>query len=141
MKSRDLDVLIHRWTQDAIVAGQLEVFDDLLADDVIDRTGPTPTRGRAPFKERTRGIRSAFNALSIIVDDVVLDGGRAAWRWTLEGTHAGVFAGLAPTMARAAVRGVNFQIIAGGRVVEHWSLVDVFGTLQSLRASASLANR
>lgn len=133
MKRRDLDTLVRRWTQEAIVAGQLEVFDDLLADDVLDRSGPTPTRGRASFKERALGIRASFSELSLVVDDMLLDGDRAAWRWTLVGTHTGAFAGLAPTLARATVRGVNLQTIASGRVVEHWSLVDVFGALRSLR--------
>lgn len=134
MKRQDLDTLIRRWTQDAIVEGKLETFDDLLAHDVVDRTGPTPTRGRTPFKERASAIRAAFSALSVVVDDLVFDGdARVAWRWTLEGTHTGVFAGLAPTLARAAVRGVNLQTLAGGRVVEHWSLVDVAGALSALR--------
>jgi hypothetical protein len=28
----------------------------------------------------------------------------------------------------------NFQRLRGGRVVEHWTTVDVFGTLQDLRS-------
>jgi hypothetical protein len=55
------------------------------------------------------------------------------WRWTLTGTHEGVFAGLAPTGRRAILRGTNFQRVKNGKVVEHWTTVDVFGAMQALR--------
>jgi hypothetical protein len=32
---------------------------------------------------------------------------------------------------------VNFQRLAGGRIVEHWTLADTFGLLQQLRGLSS----
>jgi predicted ester cyclase len=66
------------------------------------------------------------------VDDLVVEGDSIAWRWTLTGKHVGPFAGLAATGKTAALRGVNFQRIANGRVAEHWTLVDAFGALRAL---------
>jgi steroid delta-isomerase-like uncharacterized protein len=129
----DLKTLLRRWTQDALVDGRLEAFDDLLVEDVVDRTGPSPSYGRASFKARAQAVRASFSDLSITVDDVVTEGDRVAWRWTLEGTHSGIFAGVEPTMKRIVLRGVNFQTMSNGRVLEHWSLVDVFGAVMALR--------
>jgi len=69
----------------------------------------------------------------IAVDDLLMDGDALAWRWTLTGTHVGPFAGTAPTGRRATLRGVKFQMIRGGRVAEHWTLIDVFTAMQPLR--------
>jgi predicted ester cyclase len=41
---------------------------------------------------------------------------------------------VAPTGRRVTLRGVNFQRLEREKVVEHWTLLDVFGAMQSLRA-------
>jgi predicted ester cyclase len=110
------------------------VFDELLALDVVDRSGPAPTVGVESFKVRAAAVRAAFSDIQIVVDDLLVDGDAIAWRWTLTGSHVGPFAGLAATGRYATLRGVNFQRLHGDRVGEHWTLVNVFGALQVLRA-------
>jgi predicted ester cyclase len=129
----DIERLVQRWTQDAIARGHLDVFDELLAPNAVDRSGPSPALGVESFKSRTAAVRSAFAEIAITVDDLLVDGDAIAWRWTLTGNHVGPFAGLAPTGRRAALRGVNFQRLEGGRVAQHWTLVDVFGAITGLR--------
>ena len=90
--------------------------------------------GVESFKARAGAVRAAFADIEIMIDDLVVEGDSIAWRWALTGTHVGTFAGLAPTGRRASLRGVNFQRLKGDRVVEHWTLVDVFGATQALRS-------
>ena len=130
MDRRDIETLVRRWTRDAMAEGRLEVFDELLAEDVVDRSGPSPSRGVGTFKARAAAVRAAFADIDVAVDDLLVDGDAIAWRWTLTGTHVGAFAGMAPTGRRIPLRGVNFQRLRQGRVVEHWTLVDVFGAMQ-----------
>jgi steroid delta-isomerase-like uncharacterized protein len=134
MDRTDIETLVRRWTQEAIAEGHLDVFDELLAPDVVDRSGADPTVGVESFKARAGAVREAFADIRIVVDDLLVDSGAVAWRWTLTGTHVGPFAGLAATGRRATLRGVNFQRLHDDRVSEHWTLVDVFGALQALRA-------
>lgn len=134
MDRNAVEKLVQRWTDDAIVEGRLDVFDELLAEDVVDRSGPAPSQGVGTFKTRTAAVRAAFADLEIRVEDLLVDGEAIAWRWALTGTHVGAFAGLAPTGHRITLRGVNFQRLKGARVIEHWTLVDVFGATQALRA-------
>jgi predicted ester cyclase len=130
---KEVERLVERWTQDAIVGGRLEAFDDLLAPDVCDRSGPVATSGVETFKVRTAAVRSAFADIELRVEDLVVDDATIAWRWALTGTHVGPFAGIGPTGRRVTLRGVNFQRLEGGRVVEHWTLADLFGATQALR--------
>jgi predicted ester cyclase len=134
MDRTDIETLVRRWTQEAIAEGHLDVFDELLAGDIIDRSGPTPVSGVQSFKVRGGAVRDAFADIQIVIDDLLVDGDAVAWRWTLTGTHVGPFAGLAPTGRRATLRGVNFQRLKGDRVADHWTLVDVFGAMQSLQS-------
>lgn len=133
MDRKDIEKLVRRWTQEGIAEGRLDVFDELLAHEVVDRNGPTSMVGIESFKARAGGVRAALADIQIVVDDLVVDGEAIAWRWTLTGTHVGPFAGLTPTGRRATLRGVNFQRLKDGRVAEHWTLVDVFGAMQGLR--------
>jgi predicted ester cyclase len=133
MDRHDIERLLRRWTQDAVAGGHLEAFDELLAPDIVDRSGTAPSIGVESFKTRAAAVRAAFADIEVVVDALLVDGDAIAWRWTLTGTHVGAFAGLAPTGRRAVLRGVNFQRLAGDRVVEHWTLVDVFGAVQGLR--------
>ena len=49
--------------------------------------------------------------------------------------------GLAPTGARIHVRGVNFQRLRGGVVVEHWTTIDTFGAREEIAAASDLGSR
>ena len=126
-------VTVQRWTQEAIAEGRLDTFDELLTEDVLDRSGSVPSRGVEPFKARAAAVRAAFAEIDIRVEDLLVDGNAIAWRWALTGTHVGSFAGVAPTSRCITLRGVNFQRLRSDRVVEHWTLVDVFAATQALR--------
>ncbi len=133
MDRDDIERIVQRWTR-AIAEGQLDVFDELLSEDVFDRSGATPSQGIESFKVRAGAVRAAFAEIELVVEDLVVDGDAIAWRWALTGTHVGMFAGVAPTNRRITLRGVNFQRLKGDRVAEHWTMVDVFGATQVLRA-------
>lgn len=135
MHRRDIERLVERWTNEAMAQGRLEAFDELLVPDVLDRSAPPGSRGLDSFKARAAAVRTAFSEIEMHVEDLLVDGEAIAWRWALTGTHVGSFAGVAPTGRRVTLRGVNFQRLRGERVAEHWTLADVFGVTQALRAS------
>jgi steroid delta-isomerase-like uncharacterized protein len=134
MERRDIERLVQRWTKEAIADGRLDIFDDLLAENVFDRSASAASQGVESFKARAAAVRAAFADIDIRVEDLIVDGDAIAWRWALTGTHVGNFAGVAPTGRRIALHGVNFQRLKEGRVVEHWTMVDVFSATQLLRS-------
>jgi steroid delta-isomerase-like uncharacterized protein len=131
MDRQDIERLVQRWTE-AIAEGRLDTFDELLAKEVVDRSGPTSSQGVESVKIRAAAVRAAFSEIEFRVEDLLVDGDAIAWRWALTGTHVGNFAGVAPTGRRVTLRGVNVQRLGGDRVVEHWTMVDVFGATQAL---------
>jgi steroid delta-isomerase-like uncharacterized protein len=133
MNRDGIEMLVRRWTE-TIADGRLDVFDELVAEDIVDRSGPAPVSGVESFKARAGAARAAFADIAIVVDALIVEGDAIAWRWALTGAHVGAFAGVAPTGRRVTLRGVNFQRLEREKVVEHWTLLDVFGAMQSLRA-------
>jgi predicted ester cyclase len=127
--------LAERWATEAVAADRVEVFDELVSADAVDRSGPTPVSGVEGFKLRTRAVHAAFTEIAVSVEEVLVDGDRIAWRWTLTATHTGQFVGVAPTGRRVTMTGMNFQRVENGRVVEHWSNADQLGLLRQVQAS------
>jgi len=128
-----IERLVARWANEAVAAGREEVWDELLAEDVLDLSRPMASRGRESFKARSRAVSAALADRSVTVDNLVVDGDRIAWRWTLTGTHVGTFLDLAPAGKRVTLRGANFQRLQDGAVVEHWTLADLAGLGRQLR--------
>jgi hypothetical protein len=52
-----LEAFVRRWTNEAIAEGRIDAFDQLLAEEVIDRSGPVPSQGREVFKARSAAVR------------------------------------------------------------------------------------
>ena len=122
-----VEQLIWRWLNEGIRQGNVAVFDELLAKDVCDQSGGSQAFGSETFKLRARAVHAAFSDIEVAVDELLIDGARIAWRWSLSGTHIGAFAGIAATERRVTLRGVNFQRVEGDRVIEHWTLADLNG--------------
>jgi hypothetical protein len=98
----------------AMIRTDRDAFAVLWLRSVCEGTPLDPLLGDAldpaAFAERAAAVRSRLGVpLEGTVDELVCEGERIAWRWTLRGP-------------KGTVRGVNFQEIAGGRAVAHWTL-------------------
>jgi hypothetical protein len=59
------------------------------ADGSLKVNDAAPARGRAAITDVARGFMTAFPDMKVLMDDVVLDGDGAIYRWTLVGTNTG----------------------------------------------------
>jgi steroid delta-isomerase-like uncharacterized protein len=112
---------------DAHSKGDRSVFQELLADDLVDRA---PLPGHAPGgKQGARSgfdaIRGAFPNVDVTVNDVIAEGEKAVVHVTLRGTHSGApWNGRAATNQQVEVQGVAVLRIANGKIVEHSGVID-----------------
>ena len=104
--------VVQRWLR-AVVKGPVDDLDELFLGDASEH------------KARASAVRAALDGIEGEVDDLVVEGDRVAWRWTVTGWHTGELAGIAPSGSQVAIRGVNFQRIDGAVVVEHWTSIDL----------------
>ena len=133
MNPVEIKQIVALWVA-AVAAGDLSALSNLVADDVRDTSGPTPSVGSETFCARAAAVDNAFGDMEVRVEDLVTENDRAAWRWVLTGNHVGPFAGVAATGRRVSFRGINFQRFAAGKVVEHWTMVDAASLLKQLAA-------
>jgi steroid delta-isomerase-like uncharacterized protein len=116
--------------------GHLAVVAELVSSDIVHHvSGPQPGPGVEGVRQFVAEIRRAFPDLRGIVEDQIAEGDKAMGRVRCTGTHDGQFAGLAPTGKQATFELIDINRFDGsGKVVEHWSLVDMLGLLQQLGA-------
>jgi predicted ester cyclase len=91
--------------------------------------------GVAGLKQFFRSYWVAFPDARLRGDDVVVgDNDRIAIRYTLEGTHRGEFAGVAPTGKKVTLSGQTILRFSDGKCVERWNAADMLGFLRQLGA-------
>jgi predicted ester cyclase len=117
MKRASILALVERWLHEAVGRHRPELFDELVTGDA------------APYKRRAAALHAALSNLETELAELVVEGDRIAWRFSVTGDHVGELAGIAATGRRVTLRGVNFQRLEADRVAEHWTLLD----LQALR--------
>jgi steroid delta-isomerase-like uncharacterized protein len=93
--------------------------------------------GRAEMQGMLEQFYGAFPDLHHVFHDQLADGERVASRFTVEGTHRGPFNGIPATGKKVAVNCLCIDRFQDGRIVEHWTSVDLLGMLQQLGAIPS----
>jgi len=124
-----------RFFNEVMALGSLEVLDELAVDDYEDHVAlPGQGPGRAGLKQRVVTIRAAF-APRQELHDVIVNGDRVAVRWTLRGTHAGPFIGIAATGRPVEFDGVDLYAMRDGRMAAHWNVVDLWAYYRQVGGS------
>jgi steroid delta-isomerase-like uncharacterized protein len=129
MADRDI---VKRLTDEAFLAGNVAVVDDLIADDFLDHDPPP---GVPPTKDGVRtliqAINNAFSNMTAEFDEYFeTTDGCVVENWAMTGTHTGEVFGLPPSGQSVRVRGVEIFRCENGKIVEHWGAVDMSDVAQ-----------
>jgi steroid delta-isomerase-like uncharacterized protein len=114
--------------------GNLDVADEVYDKDFIDHGPPEETKGPEGMKQFASQFRSAFPDLKITSQDQIAEGDKVVDRTIVTGTHNGEFQGIAPTGKQVAVDVIVVNRIAGGKIAESWSSIDMLGLMQQIGA-------
>jgi predicted SnoaL-like aldol condensation-catalyzing enzyme len=111
MSIEENKALIRRFYEE-ISKGNLAVVDELVAADLVEHSPFVP--GQAPGRQ---GTSELFTMIHAAFPDL---------RITAE------FMGIAPTGKQITVGVIEIARIAGGKMAEHWNVVDNLGMMQQL---------
>ncbi len=90
--------LARRIPEDVATDGNLDVLDEVLADDFVDHSPIGPDlHGIYEIKDQIQMFQEAFPDFTATVEDIVAEGDTVAMRVTVSGTHEGEFMGIEPT--------------------------------------------
>lgn len=136
MTPADNKELVRRFYEEAWGRGELDVIDEVFAEDYVrhDLRPGDPPPGPRGMRQITADFRAAFPDLRFEVDIVMADGDFVASRWTASGTNTGPWGGMPATGRAATFSGVNIFRFENGKVAEIWNHRDDLGLREQLGA-------
>jgi predicted ester cyclase len=97
-----------------------EAFFDAYDSAVALHGYPGDLQGIGGLRAFHEALWHAFPDARLTVEDLVVEGDRAALRYRLRGTHRGDYLGVGATSLPVDVEGLTMLRIAGGCVAEEW---------------------
>ncbi|WP_020659939.1 ester cyclase [Amycolatopsis benzoatilytica] len=98
--------------------GEVAALDSLLSPAYRRIESGGAEHGRDEFKASIVSTRAAFPNLSTVVDEIVVEGDRAAVRWHSSGAHTQSFLGVPATNRSVEVNGATFARFRDDLIVE-----------------------
>jgi predicted ester cyclase len=95
---------------------------------------PGDLQGLDGLRRFHEALWRAFPDVRLTVEDLVVEGDRAALRYRLQGTHRGHYLGVAPTGLPFDVEGLTLLRLKDGRVAEEWHSPTELAILRQLGA-------
>jgi steroid delta-isomerase-like uncharacterized protein len=124
--------IVRRFLEE-LVKGNLDVIDELLVPDFVDRAlmaGQGSTR--EDFKRTIEEIHNAFSTTSFTIEEQVAEGDTVVTKHIESHVSRGEFAGLPATGKEETNEGIYIHRLHRGKITEEWSLVDARPVMEDL---------
>jgi len=124
---------VRRLTQEGFVGGEIDVVDEVVADEGIDHDPmPGQGQGREGQRHTCQMVVNGLSNRSTLRDEFLAVGDTVIENWVFQGTHTGEFLGVPATGKQLQVRGIEIWRLANGKIVERWGVVDAAGVMEQL---------
>ena len=91
-------------------------------------------RGPAGVAKLAEVLHGGLSDIDMRIDEVIAEGDRVLARLRFQGRHTGEFQGVPATGKSVDIAVMDFFRVAGGRLAEHWALMDNLTMLKQIGA-------
>lgn len=129
--------IVRRVTDEAFMGGNVEVVDELFADNFVSHDPPPGMPGsREGQRALVEVVVSAFSDRKLEFDEYLdTTDGRVVESWAMVGTHSGDAFGLPGSGQQVRVRGIEIWRCSNGKIVEHWGAVDMSDVFEKAQSA------
>jgi serine phosphatase RsbU (regulator of sigma subunit) len=120
--------LVRRFLEE-LAKGNLDVIDELLSTDFVDRSlvpGQGPTR--EDFKRSIAEILDAFSIISFTIEEQIAECDTVVTKYTERSVIRGEWFGMPPTGTEENFQGIYIHRISDGKIIEEWSQANTLHT-------------
>lgn len=130
----DLKATMERIYEEVFNQGNVDVIDELLADDFVEHEALPPgiPQGKDAPRAYTTMFRSAFPDFRMAIQEMLQDGNKVITRVRVSGTHKGEFIGIPPTDNTFEVTAVDIVEFRDNKGIGHWGVMDMAGMMEQL---------
>jgi len=125
--------VIRRFVEEVQNGKNFDVYDELNDPDFVNLSSPPGVPSdRAGGKVFLQAFAQAYPDATFTIDSMIAEGDQVVTKKTMSGTNTGDFAGVPATDRPVTFEYVDIMRVRGGRIVEHWNILDQLGWLTQL---------
>ena len=129
--------LVRRYVEEVLNNRNLTLIDELFAPTFIDHDSSMPeAKGPAGVRRLVAIVHASFPDLHFTIEDIVAEGDKVVYRYTVRGTHQNAFMGIAATGKQISFTGIHIYRVGNGKLQEEWENWDTLGVMRQLGALA-----
>ena len=128
--------LIQRFYDDCLGAGDMDAFEEVVSDDVVDHEEgfPSQPEGKEGVRFFVNAMRESFSDIKGVIGPSVESGDMACAQVTISGKHTGEFMGVPASNKSFEIQCMDIIKFEDGQCTEHWGVTDVMSLMQQLGA-------
>jgi len=129
----DNKAIVRRYVEEVLNKGNLALIEELFAPTFVDHDSSMPeARGPAGVKQLAAMVRASFPDLHFTIEDLIAEGDKVVYRYSVGGTHQKDFMGVAATGKQIHFTGIHIYRIGDHRLQEEWENWDTLGLMRQL---------
>src|SRR5215207_2325917 len=126
MSAQENEALVRRYFEEGWVKRNLAAADDFMVPNYVEHQIPDGRlTSRHSLKQLLAMYYKAFPDMKSVLHDILAQGDRVMYRWSVNATHLGDWLGVPPTGNHMRATGITIYRIVGGKAVEGWSSVAI----------------
>src|SRR5215203_2152470 len=126
VSAEENEALVRRYFEEGWVKRNLAAVDDFMVPNYIEHQIPDgQLTSRHSLKQLLTMYYKAFPNMKSVLHDILAQGDRVMYRWSVSATHLGDWLGIPPTGNHMRATGITIYRIVGGKAVEGWSSVAI----------------
>jgi steroid delta-isomerase-like uncharacterized protein len=129
--------VIRQWVETGWNHGDFSTINNIYAADYAynDPSAPPLPKGPQAIMGVVSTYRGAFPDVRMTIEDMVSEGDKVVWRWTVTGTHNGPLMGIPASGKSVRLSGIVISRFVNGKWAEDWANWDTLGMLQQIGAA------
>ncbi|HXV44016.1 MAG TPA: ester cyclase [Anaerolineae bacterium] len=125
--------IVRRYIEEVWNKQDIGAVEEFLAENYVDHSLPPEFKGREGVKQWVKAVSTFFDEQTII-EDQVTEADKTILRLTMRLTHRAEWRGIPATGKQVEINGYRTYRLEGGKIVEHWALIDGDSLERQLRA-------
>jgi predicted ester cyclase len=115
--------VVRRFNEAFLVKGDTRAFEEIVATDFINHTGPAGNNDRTATRNFiTELLHPALPDIRLEIFDMIAEGDKVVTHKAFTGTLQAPFMGQQPTGKKATLRIIDIIQLRDGQYIGHWSI-------------------
>ncbi|RZU41059.1 ester cyclase [Edaphobacter modestus] len=128
----DQATTIHSFYDQCLNQRQSGLLPELFTADAVAHTPNGDSTGLADVQQTVERVHAMFPDHHFTIDDIIVNGDKAAARWTMTATNTAPIGGIPPTGKPITQRANVFYRFEDGKIAELWLQLDQIGVLRQI---------